>query len=246
MDRLAYERAAATLHAHWWFTARAVILERLLASLSLPRPARILEIGCGAGANLPVLRAFGSVAAVEQDSFSRDQARARHDAEVLPGSLPDDLPYADRRFDLVCLFDVLEHVERDEDALRAARERLAPEGVMIVTVPAYQWLYSAHDRSSHHLRRYTARRLENIAGAASLRPVRLGYYNTFLFPFAAIGRLASRGAGGTGEDPLVLPPAPLNRLLHRVFAAESALIGRTFFPYGLSVIGLFKPTTANR
>jgi len=246
MDRLAYERAAATLHAHWWFTGRAVILERLLASLALPQAARILEIGCGAGANFPVLRAFGSVAAVEQDAFSRDQARARHGADVLPGSLPDDLPYADRRFDLVCLFDVLEHVERDEDALRAARKRLAPDGVMIVTVPAYQWLYSAHDRSSHHLRRYTARQLEKIAEAASLRAVRLGYYNTLLFPLAAIGRLASRGAGGEGEDPLVLPPAPLNRFLHHAFAAESLLIGRTFFPYGLSVIGLFKPTTATR
>src|SRR5262245_42277053 len=137
MDRLMYERAAATHEAHWWFTGRRAILKRLLASLALPPQARILEVGCGPGANIGLLRGFGTVAAVEQEAFSRELVRA-HNVEVLPGALPDELPYAGREFDLVCLFDVLEHVDRDLDALRVLRERLAPDGLLIVTVPAYQ------------------------------------------------------------------------------------------------------------
>src|SRR5262249_5538030 len=86
----------------------------------------------------------------------------------------------------------------------------------------------------------------SAARVASLRPVRLGYYNTLLFPLAAIGRLARRGAARRGGGALGVPPAFVNRTLHHVFAAEAALIGRTFFPYGLSVIGLFTPTTASR
>jgi SAM-dependent methyltransferase len=242
MDRRMYERAAAAHEAHWWFTGRRAILDRLLASLALPPAARILEVGCGAGVNLPVLRARGSVAAVEQDAFSRELVRERHNVEVLPGSLPDDLPYAGRKFDLVCLFDVLEHVERDQDALCALRERLAPEGMMLVTTPAYQWLYSSHDVQTHHFRRYTAARLSHIARAASLRPLRVGYFNTLLFPLAVLRRLTTRASKAAAADDLALPPPLVNRLLHRVFAAESKLIGRTFFPYGLSVIGLFQLT----
>src|SRR5512145_2175825 len=186
MDRVIYERMAATQQVHWWFAGRRAILNRLLPTLRLPPESRILEVGCGTGGNIAVLRKFGSVKAVELDSFARDHVRAAMKIEVAPGSLPDDLPYADRKFDLICLFDVLEHVERDQEALRNLRERLAPNGLLIITVPAYQWLYSSHDAQHHHYRRYTAGQLPAIAMAAGLRPTRVGYCNTVLFPLALL------------------------------------------------------------
>jgi SAM-dependent methyltransferase len=239
MDRVIYERMAATQQVHWWFAGRRAILNRLLKTLRLPPESRILEIGCGTGGNIAVLQKFGSVTAVELDSFARDHVRTAMKIEIAPGSLPDDLPYADRKFDVICLFDVLEHVERDQEALSVLRERLAPKGLLIITVPAYQWLYSSHDVQHHHYRRYTARQLRTIAKAAGLRPTRVGYYNTVLFPLALIRRLAEKLLDLHPIDDSALPGSLLNRFLYRAFSLEARFIGSWFFPVGLSVVGLF-------
>jgi SAM-dependent methyltransferase len=239
MDRVIYERMAATQQVHWWFAGRRAIVDQLLKSLRLPPESRILEVGCGTGANIAMLRNFGSVAAVEPDLFARDHVRAAMKIEVAAGSLPDDLPYADRKFDVICLLDVLEHVERDEEALCNLRERLAPKGFLIITVPAYQWLYSSHDVQHHHYRRYTARRLRTLAKAAGLRPVRVGYYNTVLFPLALIRRIAEKLLELHPVDDSALPGSLLNRFLYRAFSLEAGFIGSWFFPVGLSVVGLF-------
>jgi SAM-dependent methyltransferase len=159
--------------------------------------------------------------------------------EVAPGSLPDDLPYADRKFDVICLFDVLEHVDREQEALSILRERLAPQGLVIITVPAYQWLYSSHDAQHHHYRRYTESQLRTLAQAAGLRPSRVGYYNTVLFPLALISRLAEKLLGLHPIDDSALPGSLLNRFLYRVFSLEAGFIGSRFFPVGLSVVGVF-------
>jgi SAM-dependent methyltransferase len=239
MDRVIYERMAATQEVHWWFAGRRLILDHLLRSLRLPPESRILEVGCGTGANIPMLRNFGSVEAIELDSFARDHVRAATKIEVRPGSLPDDLPYADCKFDLICLFDVLEHVERDHEALCKLRERLAPKGLLMITVPAYQWLYSSHDVQHHHYRRYTARQLRTLAKAAGLRPDRVGYYNTVLFPLALIRRLAEKLLELHPINDAAMPRSLLNQFLYRAFSLEARLIGSWFFPFGLSVVGIF-------
>jgi SAM-dependent methyltransferase len=239
MDRVIYERMAATQQAHWWFAGRRAVLQQVLKDLRLSPDSRILEVGCGTGANIAMLRDFGSVAAVELDAFARNHVRTVMNIEVARGSLPDDLPYADRKFDLICLFDVLEHVERDQESLSILRERLSPGGILIITAPAYQWLYSSHDVQHHHHRRYTAPQLRSMAQAAGLRAVRVGYYNAVLFPLALIRRLADKLLSRGPVDDSSVPATRVNQLLYRAFAAEARFIRCRFFPFGLSVIGLF-------
>ena len=239
MDRVIYERMAATQQVHWWFAGRRLILHHLLESLRLPAESRILEVGCGTGANIAMLQKFGSVSAVELDPFARAHVGTAMKIEVAPGSLPDQLPYADRKFDLICLFDVLEHVEQDQEALAVLRERLAPRGVLVITVPAYQWLYSSHDAQHHHYRRYTARHLGTVAKAAGLQPARVGYYNSVLFPLALLRRLAEKLLNLDPVDDSALPGSVINGLLYKAFSLEARLIGSWFFPFGLSVAGIF-------
>jgi SAM-dependent methyltransferase len=229
---------AETQHAHWWYKARREILERLIAGLNLPEGARLLEIGSGTGGNLAMLARFGEVCAVENDAYARRHASEISGISVRGGSLPDALPFDDGSFDLVCLFDVLEHVENDAAALERVCRLLKPGGRAVVTVPAYQWLYGAHDRAHHHFRRYTARRLRAMARGAGLRVAKCGYFNTLLFPAIALRRLQQIVTGGHDGHDAALPNRLVNGILYAIFSAEKHVVGLRLFPYGTSVLAV--------
>ncbi len=236
MDPELYREMAETQQKHWWFRARREILGRLIARLRLPAQAQLLEIGAGAGGNLGMLSRYGTVSAVERDSFARAYASGASGVEVSYGCLPDQVPFNDDSFDLICLFDVLEHIEDDTSALRRVHQLLKPGGRAVVTVPAYQWLYGAHDRAHHHFRRYTARQLQLKARNAGLRVDRSGYFNALLFPLIAVRRLQKIATGERDGHDAALPSRLVNGLLYEIFSAEKYIIPIALFPYGTSVL----------
>src|SRR6185312_16486006 len=111
--------------------------------------------GCGSGGNLPMLAEFGEVSAFELDEAQLQRARERGIGTIARGSIPDALPFEGQRFDLVVMLDVLEHLEDDHAGLAAVLTRLAPGGFFLATVPAFPMLWSSHDVSHHHFRRYS-------------------------------------------------------------------------------------------
>lgn len=233
-----YREMARAQHVHWWLRARREILDRVIARLGLPAGARLLEIGAGTGANLAMLGRHGELCAMESDDFARQHASAASGVAVLSGHLPDAVPFADHSFDLVCLLDVLEHIDDDRAALRRVRDLLRPGGRVLLTVPAYQWLYGAHDRAHHHRRRYTACEVRRAAQEAGFDVQRCGYFNTLLFPLVVARRIGQRSGGATDSGDAALPAALLNRLLHAVFSCERWLVPRLLFPFGTSVLAV--------
>ncbi|HVV95348.1 MAG TPA: class I SAM-dependent methyltransferase [Hyphomicrobiales bacterium] len=235
MDRTVYARMAAHEDYHWWFVARRAILARLIA---VEKPAKselsLLEVGCGTGGNLALLKRFGRVEACEYDAEAREWAQRKSAVDVRPGALPADIEMPAAGYDMIFLLDVLEHVEQDEASLRALAKRLAPGGRIVLTVPALPWLWSDHDVRHHHFRRYTLRSLRAVADRAGLRPIRVGYFNTLLFPLAVAARLARRALGLKGEEDS-LPGRTVNALLTEVFGLERFLVGRIRLPVGLSL-----------
>ena len=227
---------------HWWYRGRRSVLKRVIDDLRLPPDPRILDAGCGSGRNMVDLARHGTVTGIELSDTSVALARERGAGEVIEGSVLD-MPFADASFELAVSLDVIEHLEDDLTALRELRRVVAPGGALLLTVPAYQWLWSGHDEINHHHRRYTRNSLQRIGEQAGWRQVRTTYFNSLLLPAAIVLRMLDRLSRKTTESSLDLwvPPEPLNWLLERPLALEAALIGRGGrIPAGLSLLAVFR------
>lgn len=241
MDRIVYDRMAEHDSTHWWYVARRDILADYIARyVQPPAGARILEIGCGTGHNLPMLGAFGTVDAIEIDEAARTVASARLGKEVGTAPLPELSGVAEGQYDLIAVLDVVEHVEDDVAALAGMAKRLKPGGTILITVPAHQWMWSAHDVVNHHKRRYSKGSLTAALDKAGLKWRKLRWFNSLLFPAAVAARVAGKLTGKDDSDDSP-PPKPLNWAFEKIFGLERHLLGRLPMPPGLSIIVLAQP-----
>ena len=234
---------ADTESRHWWFTGRRRILTRVIESLRLPGNARILEIGSGTGGNLKMLSRFGKVSSVEMDETARAIAAEKTGGvfDIRDGVCPTNMPFKpDEKFDLICLFDVLEHIEDDVAALACLKELLADGGRVLVTVPAYQWLWSAHDQFLHHKRRYSSRELKAKLDETGFSAGNISHFNTFLFPLAAGARMLDRLSGRSTASGTSVPGSFVNSIFYAIFSFERFFLGWMSFPFGVSIIAFFR------
>jgi SAM-dependent methyltransferase len=246
MQSVMYDLHIEHERTHWWYTGRrevvlALLRRELAARQSSTRALRLLDIGCGAGGMLSHLQAFGEAVGIDPSPAALEFARNSTGLDVRAGALPDALPFGpDDRFDVVTLLDVIEHVDDDVGALRAARELLEPAGTVIITVPAFPFLWSDHDVVNEHRRRYTRTGLAHVLANAGLEARRLSYYNTALFLPISAARLARRLLRPRGEPKpdVGSMPRPINALLHQLFAAERFLLPATALPFGVSLIAV--------
>ncbi len=244
MDAALYATYARAEDAHWWFRARRRIVAQVLDRLALPSGASILEMGCATGGNLDLLSRYGALDAVEMDEGAVVYARSRGTAAaVYQGHLPDALPDQIRgSYDLITLLDVLEHIPDDAASLTALHDLTAPGGVLLLTVPAYRWLWSAHDVVNHHQRRYRRSELVRLIRSAGFQVERATYFNTLLFPIVAaartLGNVAERirGRTQTASDIDTIPSGPVNGALEAIFASERRIIPRLAMPFGVSIL----------
>ncbi len=238
MDRAVFDRMAELDSRHWWFVARRRILSELIhREVPLPADARILEIGCGTGHNFEMLGRFGQVEAIEVDDEARALSSSRLGREVGSSPLPELPGIADGSYHLIALLDVLEHIEEDRASLASIRRKLAPNGRVLLTVPANQWMWSAHDAAHHHHRRYSKAGLRNVIEEAGLQVETLSYFNSLLFPVAAAARIVGKATKKTESDD-AMPSAPVNTVLEKIFGFERHLVGRVPLPAGVSLVAI--------
>ncbi|MEZ5977726.1 MAG: class I SAM-dependent methyltransferase [Planctomycetota bacterium] len=231
---------------HWWFRARRTIFARVLDDhFRREGTPRILDLGPGSGVNNDVLVPRGRVTALDLSPISL--ARCIGDLPI-DGVLADATrtPFLDGSFDLVCALDVIEHID-DEDAIVAeARRVVAPDGLFLFSVPAYQFLWSRQDVLNHHKRRYTRPRLRALVERHGFHIEHLTYFNTLLFPPIAAFRLLSKPFTrrhvevGT-SDLSVGTPLGLDRVLYGLFAGEGGWVTRRSLPFGVSILGWARP-----
>ncbi|MCO5325912.1 MAG: methyltransferase domain-containing protein [Solirubrobacterales bacterium] len=248
MEERYYDEYSRIQDEHWWFVGRrrvlTAVIARQLAGAGPRQPFKTLDVGCGTGSNLGMLSRFGEVRGVDPAAAAvAECVRRGWDVSVAEG---EALPFADDSFGLVTLLDVIEHAPDDGPLLREARRVCRPDGLIVVTVPAYQWMWGPHDEISHHMRRYTKRTLDLSLERSGLRRQRATYFNTLLMPPIAAVRLLSRllperEARSDFDRPVGRLGGIANRLLATIFGAEAHIVPAVSLPFGVSVLVVARP-----
>ena len=221
---------------HWWFVGRRAITRSFIVAMELPPKASILEVGCGTGGNLSLLAEFGLVSAFEmnEEALIIAQERMQNQCQISYGCCPEEIPFLNQRFDLICLFDVLEHIDEESITLLKLQSLLKDNGRMLITVPVHDWLFSNHDKFLHHKRRYSLNQFKQLIAKSNLTIERVSYFNFFLFPAAILTRVKEKLFNThTGDR---LPNKLTNTILKVIFISEKYFLRALNFPTGLSII----------
>lgn len=219
---------------HWWFVGRRRILRAVVGQLLPPsRDTTIIDVGCGTGANLASLASEYRCVGIDTSADAIRLAQQRFpQTEFLLGRAPDDLGRSIDEARIVLMTDVLEHVSDDFSLFSAVAAAVRPGAYLLITVPADLRLWSGHDESFGHYRRYDARRLAKIWNGLPIEPLMVSHFNSRLYPAIRSVRTwnrwrgASKVSGRAGTD-FALPPLGMNRILENVFAGESRSLCRT-------------------
>jgi SAM-dependent methyltransferase len=237
-DDAYFDLMAEVADTHWWYRARRAWLRQELA----PRVAlgeRAYDIGCGTADALATLVDLGArpVAGTDLSEHVLEGVVRRDDPPAVLKSLAEALPFADRSAATLISMDVIEHLDDDVVALREYRRVLRPGGVVFLTVPAYQWIWSEHDDRAAHRRRYSRERFVIAAKAAGFEVDRVTYLFSFLVPVAALLRKTPlrRFFPATDEEASAMHPV-IDQALGLLSRIERRVGARFDLPFGLSIL----------
>jgi SAM-dependent methyltransferase len=246
VERYGFKLFAALQDRHWWFIGRRRLYLPLLRGVLeqdgvLPPLRSVLDVGCGVGGFLGPLADFGRVTGLELDEPSIAWCR-EHGFPRTAVAASDRLPVPEASQDLLCLWDVLEHTPDDRAVLAEMRRALRPGGHLVLSVPAYQWLYANNDRVAHHFRRYTRGDLVRKLRASGLEVRKATYVNCVLglaiVPTVLLIKLRERAFNipfATSNNLDVPAPGPLNALFGAIFAGERHVLRHVSSPFGHSL-----------
>jgi len=226
---------------HWWFVTKRKIVLNIISRHFTSRPeSKVLDIGCGSGLMLNTLQDVGQTYGMDMSDEAINFSKEIFTGEVKKGALPEQIPYEEAFFDLIIALDVIEHIDRDIDSLKAIRSCLATNGKAIFTVPAYMFLWSPFDDLNEHKRRYTLNELNAKLVQAGFTIEKISYYNTLLFPIVFAVRMFNSFFKRDGASEIEMPSRVINILLTRIFGLEKYLLNHINLPYGVSIIAVVK------
>lgn len=225
---------------HWWWAGRQELVKDLLLS---EKPKKILDIGCGTGETITYLKTvFKKASFVGIDNskealkFTKSRGHNVKKGDALK------LPFKDESFDAVLLLDVIEHIKNDAGVIKEAKRVLKPGGVIVLTAPALQFIWSAHDVGQGHHRRYTRHQLMRLADKNKIKITFISYFNFFLSPPIILIRLFSRlpflsrlGQYDSKLNYQLAYKKPANSILKFIFISEIKMLKLIRYPIGISI-----------
>lgn len=241
MDDQEYEKLYKFEKSYWWHVGRRAILESLLKKFLNNKQNQILEIGCGTGGNLKILGYWGKTLGLDNSEKALDFCKKKGLDNVFLGNA-EQMDFSNESFDLVVALDVLEHIKEDKKVVKEAWRVLKQNGYFIITVPAYQFLWSEHDKALIHYRRYAASDLANMLQKANFNIIKMSYLVSFVFPFVLGYRILRKILFPNNKKNLAYfsLPKPINNFFILLLKIESFLLQYLDLPFGTSIICIAK------
>ena len=245
MQEFIYDKMNEVETKHWWFQAKKNIIINLIKNKILPQYTKeieIADIGCGVGLLLNSLSELGKVVGIDSSKQAIDFCKTSFNGELFELDC-SSISSLNKKFDLVIASDLIEHIKDDQVIIKNIYDLLNPDGYAIITVPAFQFLWSQHDEEHMHYRRYNLDNLTELIRSANFKIEYISYYNFFLFIPAFIVRLIKKvfNIDKKSNLELTIPPSLINRLLFNIFKSEYKYISKNKrFPFGLSLLAIIK------
>jgi 2-polyprenyl-3-methyl-5-hydroxy-6-metoxy-1,4-benzoquinol methylase len=236
------DRMAEFEENYWWFIGRKKIIGTIIEKhVKLKQNLRILDAGCGSGNTTLELKKFGNVYGIDFSFSALRYAKNRGINKVVQSS-SYDLPFLSNTFDVITILDVLEHIEDDSRVLKELKRILKQDGIILITVPAFQFLWSDHDTALSHFRRYNHKNLHKIVTQSGLTSTRLTYFISCLFPILALYRILStfKKKKLNPKPTLIQLPSIVNNILKQMLYFENKILQAINMPFGLSLFCVAK------
>ena len=236
MNKKTFSRHIKNQEKHWWFQARKKIIDQIISSMKLKKNNTILDFGSGSGVNLDMLKKYGLVDVHEQNKYARTIIKKKHKKIK---NLYSTLRIKKKFYDLILLADVIEHVKKPQILLKNLKKFLKKDGYILITVPAYQFLFNKKDEALGHYRRYNRRLLKSELSGFKIENI--SYFNTFLcLPIMMMTLLNKFLKRNYINEVETTPNSILNKLFYIIFATEKYLIKYFNLPFGISIYILVK------
>lgn len=238
MQEIVYHTNYRLEESYWWFIARNKIISRIINKTADLQPkSNVLDVGCGTGGFAEHISGKYNVLCLDTSPIALEYCKKRGLENRFLGVL-SDFPKDKFKIDAVTMLDVIEHIEDDAAVIKEVYDLLEPGGTFIAAVPAYQWLWSEHDVIHMHYRRYTKKQIVSMFREAGFEVTFSSYYNFFLFPLAALKRIADKILKTKKKDtePVEEVAPWLNSIFTKIFSAEAAFLPQIRFPFGVSIV----------
>ena len=233
MNEDVYIRQAKNYKNHWWFKSRVLILDSLLKNLKLKKKIQILDYGSGVGSNIQMLKKYGDVDSLEPHLSTALFLKKKFKIKLIKK--------IKKKYDLVFLTDVIEHIKNDKKKISEIINCLTKGGYLVLTTPAFQFLFSKKDESLHHYRRYNVFNLKELFNKKKIKIIKLSYFNFILFFPIAISILLFKilkiNFINTVEK---TPNFLINYLMLKIFSFERYLLKYINFFFGISILMIVK------
>jgi SAM-dependent methyltransferase len=241
MEKNSYDVEAKVESFHWWFVVRRKLLKSILSSIKIPINAVTLDIGCGVGSNLSALESAGlcKTVGLDRSFYALSLAKSHFNLPLVNGDL-NQLPVRSKSFGLIIATDILEHVEDDANGIREIYQALKIKGTLILTVPAFGFLWGIQDVVTGHKRRYSRKKILMKLRQGGFTILRSSYLNFFLFfPILMARRMIHlMGLRIESENEVNFPL--INFLFKAIFSLEVWLLKYLSFPVGVSILCIGK------
>lgn len=230
-----YEKMYRIETTHWWSVGKRRIIQDILTKLNA-NTEKILDLGCGTGFTMEMFKNYGRVVGIDNAEHALKFSRQREQFRLIKANIEKQLPFKQDMFDTVFAFDVLEHLNNDAACLNELYRVCKKGSYVIITVPAYQFMWSKHDESLHHKRRYSKKALRKAVQDAGFTLKKLSYFNTILFPPILAFRISHIFRKEVKSDFYLPIPSFINWILLLLFNMEKYFLREIDLPFGLSLL----------